>query len=249
MGGSRGHVGGLSPDTSSNDGYRRRVSHWQSLEDAASWDAGGGPHLPTRAEQQELLLALLAASHIGDGALLDLGVGSGLVAEAVLDVFPDATLVGVDFSPPMLDLARDRLGRFGERVHLVRGDLSKPSEIDLPVRSYKAVFSVQTLHHLDDEQKAAAFAWIASLAEPGGLVVIIDRVSVEEALFADWQVAWERVATDVPETYAEYVAALVEGGDQPSTLEAQIGWMKDAGLAATCLYHHGDRALLAGRRL
>src|SRR4029450_6562323 len=65
--------------------YRRRVRQWQRTETATAWDAGAGKQLPTRAEQQDLLLALLIESEIGDGSVLDLGIGSGLVAEIVLE--------------------------------------------------------------------------------------------------------------------------------------------------------------------
>jgi tRNA (cmo5U34)-methyltransferase len=225
----------------------RPVSNqWFEPEQAAEWDAGGGRHLPTRAEQQELLLALLAG--IGDGSVLDLGVGSGLVAEAVLDMLPRAELVGVDFSPAMLDRARQRLGRFGARAQLCQGDLSAPETIDLPRRRFAAVFSVQTLHHLDEPEKATAFAWMAGLVEPSGLVVVVDRVKVEEELFGDWHVAWRRVDPTLPGTYTELVAQLTEGGDRPSTLEDHIAWMRAAGLAACCLHLYGDRAMLVGRK-
>jgi ubiquinone/menaquinone biosynthesis C-methylase UbiE len=219
---------------------------WLKPEQAAEWDAGGGTNLPTRAEQQELLLALLAG--LGDGGLLDLGVGSGLVAEAVLDMLPRAELVGVDYSPAMLDLARKRLSRFGARAHLCHGDLSTPETIDLPRRGYAAVFSVQTLHHLDEPEKTAALAWMAGLVESGGLVVVVDRVKVDERLFRDWYVAWRRIDPTVSDTYTEFVAHLAEGGDQPSTLEDHIAWMRAAGLAACCLHLYGDRALLVGRK-
>jgi ubiquinone/menaquinone biosynthesis C-methylase UbiE len=215
---------------------------------AAAWDASGGTSLPTRAEQQELLLALLGGSQLGDASVLDLGVGSGLVAEAVLDEFPRAELVGVDSSLPMLDLARNRLDRFGSRVQLYRGDLSAPEEIELPPRRYKAAFSVQTLHHLDDGEKEAAFDWIAGLVEPEGLVVVIDRVKVEEALFEDWQVAWRRIDPAASGTYADHVNDLAEAGDRPATLEDQIEWMKAAGLATCCLHLYGNRATLVGRK-
>jgi ubiquinone/menaquinone biosynthesis C-methylase UbiE len=223
------------------------VELWQGKEEAAAWDAAGGAHLATRADQQDLLLALLSDSAIGDGAVLDLGIGSGLVAEAVLERLPRAELVGVDFSMPMLDLARKRLARFGSRVHLCAGDLSVPEEIELPFGRYKAVFSVQTLHHLDDQQKMAAFSWIARLVEPGGIVVVVDRVRIKEALFADWQVAWRRIDSETTGTYAEHIAGLAEGGDRPSTLEDQIAWMEAAGLVTCCLHLYGDRAVLVGR--
>jgi ubiquinone/menaquinone biosynthesis C-methylase UbiE len=224
------------------------VQQWQRADEAAAWDAGGSECLPTRAEQQELLLALLEGSRIGDGAVLDLGIGTGLVAEVVLEMFREVQLVGVDFSPAMLDLACERLRRFGSRVQLRNGDLSTPEAIELPPGSYRAAFSIQTLHHLDDREKADAIGWMARHVEPEGLVVVIDRVRVEEALFDDWQVAWRRIDPSSSGTYAEHVAELTAAGDRPAALEDHLAWMKEADLTASCLHLYGNRALLVARK-
>lgn len=221
---------------------------WQRHETAADWDAGGAGQLPTRQEQQDLLLALLAGAEIADGAVLDLGVGSGLVAETVLDALPSAHLVGVDSSAAMLELARARLGRFGSRARLLRHDLAELGSIELPSLPYKAAFSVQTMHHLPDPDKAAALAWTAGNVAPGGLVVVIDRVKVDERLFRDWAAVWRRLDPNTPETYAEHVEGLTRAGDLPARLEDQLEWMALAGLDACCLHLYGNRALIAGRR-
>lgn len=53
--------------------------------------------------------------------VLDIGCGPGRVAELALNVGA-RSVVGVDFSQRMLDLAARRLERFGPRVELVFGD-------------------------------------------------------------------------------------------------------------------------------
>jgi len=53
--------------------------------------------------------------------VLDLGCGSGRVGEEVLEAGA-AEYVGVDFSEPMLELARTRLARFGDRARLIEAD-------------------------------------------------------------------------------------------------------------------------------
>jgi tRNA (cmo5U34)-methyltransferase len=224
------------------------MHHWKTEQTAMDWDAHGGQELPTRAEQQDVLLALLAASDIGDGAVLDLGIGSGLVAEAVLRALPDARLTGIDFSNAMLDLARERLRPFGSRVLLRSHDLSDLDAIDLPSLRYKAAFSIQTLHHLSDTEKAAALAWTAAVIDPGGLVVVIDRVKVDEPLFQDWAVVWRRVDPKTPRTYASHVEDLTTAGDRPALLQDQLAWMRTAGLDACCLHLYGNRAVLVGRK-
>jgi tRNA (cmo5U34)-methyltransferase len=224
------------------------VNLWQRQETARDWNAGGAGQLPTRAEQQDVLLALLAAADVADGAVLDLGIGSGLVAEVVLEALPDAQLVGLDFSAAMLDLARERLIRFGSRVHLLGQDLSEVDSIELPDLHYRAAFSVQTMHHLSDSDKAAALAWTAGVVDPGGLIVVIDRVKVDELLFRDWAVVWRRLGANTPETYAEHVEELRQAGDRPALLQDQLTWMETAGLHACCLHLYGNRAVLVARK-
>jgi tRNA (cmo5U34)-methyltransferase len=225
-----------------------RMNQWQAEEIAKAWDSGESDQLPTRGEQQEILLSSLAATPISDGAVLDLGVGSGLVAEAVLDRLPDAHLVGVDFSAPMLELARRRLARFGSRATALRGDLSELDQLELPRLPYRAAFSVQTMHHLSARDSADAAKWTANLIEPGGLIVIIDRVQIAEPAYRDCSVVWSRIDSRVPETYAEHLDELNAGGDRPTRLDDQLDWLHGAGLEADCLHLYGNRALLVARK-
>src|SRR4051812_45043431 len=61
-------------------------------------------------------------------AVLDVGGGSGRIGELVLEDGA-SRYVDVDLSDTMLELARDRLARFGEKVELVQGDfLTTPLE-------------------------------------------------------------------------------------------------------------------------
>jgi SAM-dependent methyltransferase len=53
--------------------------------------------------------------------VLDVGCGSARVGELALEAGA-SRYVGVDFSEPMLELARERLERFDDRVELVHGD-------------------------------------------------------------------------------------------------------------------------------
>jgi SAM-dependent methyltransferase len=73
-------------------------------------------------------LAVEVVREHGRPSVLDIGCGSGRVAEEVLAAGA-ASYVGVDFSGPMLELARQRLSRFEDKVQLVEGDyLTAPLE-------------------------------------------------------------------------------------------------------------------------
>ena len=66
-------------------------------------------------------LALAVAREFDAPAVLDVGGGSGRIGEPILDAGA-SRYVDVDLSDTMLDLARERLGRFGDKVELIQGD-------------------------------------------------------------------------------------------------------------------------------
>jgi SAM-dependent methyltransferase len=73
-------------------------------------------------------LAVSIVSSLTDPSVLDVGCGSGRVGERVLAAGA-VRYVGVDFSAPMLSLARERLARFGAKAELVEGDfITEPLE-------------------------------------------------------------------------------------------------------------------------
>jgi SAM-dependent methyltransferase len=66
-------------------------------------------------------LALEVARDYESPSVLDVGGGSGRIGEPILEQGA-ARYVDVDLSSTMLELARERLGRFGDKVELVQGD-------------------------------------------------------------------------------------------------------------------------------
>jgi len=66
-------------------------------------------------------LALAVAREYDAPAVLDAGGGSGRIGERLLEQGA-SRYVDVDLSDTMLELARERLARFGDKVELVQGD-------------------------------------------------------------------------------------------------------------------------------
>jgi SAM-dependent methyltransferase len=83
-------------------------------------------------------------------AVLDVGCGSGRIGEFVLEAGA-ARYVGIDFSEPMIELARGRLARFGERVELVTDDFMDAS-ID---GAFDVVLALGLFDYLPDAQRFA----------------------------------------------------------------------------------------------
>lgn len=101
----------------------------------------------------------------GHETVLDAGSGSGRVTEVLVERLPDGHVVALDGSPSMVEQARERLARFGDRVTFVLADLLEP----LPVEPVDAVFSTATFHWVTDHERL--FANLAAAIQPGGRLV------------------------------------------------------------------------------
>jgi trans-aconitate 2-methyltransferase len=102
----------------------------------------------------------------GDERVMDAGCGSGRVTEQLVERLPEGRVVALDGSPSMIDAARERLTRFGDRIDYVVADLGLPLPIEGVV---DAVFSTATFHWVPDHD--ALFANLAAVTRPGGWLV------------------------------------------------------------------------------
>ena len=110
-----------------------------------------------------LQCAAEAVAGVQPERVLDLGAGTGALAEAILEKSDAAVVELVDVDEEMLGRAELRLRRFGERVRLRRQSFNDP----LP--SCDAVAASLALHHVADlSAKAVLFARIAQALRPGG---------------------------------------------------------------------------------
>jgi trans-aconitate 2-methyltransferase len=102
----------------------------------------------------------------GDERVLDAGCGTGRVTEQLAERLPRGRVVALDGSASMVEAARGRLARFGDRIEYVVADLGAPLPIEDPV---DAVLSTATFHWVPDHD--ALFANIAAVLAPGGWLV------------------------------------------------------------------------------
>src|SRR5437660_1249148 len=95
---------------------------WKRPEVATAFLDERSRRLPYRREQLEVMLRLLRAAPRPPRRVLDLGTGDALLLTTILEHFPEASGVALDYSPPMLDQARLRLAPFGARATAVAAD-------------------------------------------------------------------------------------------------------------------------------
>jgi SAM-dependent methyltransferase len=194
------------------------------------------------------LLAILEQVK-GGGWILDLGCGSGLVAQMMLDKSANARVFGLDSSAAMLGLAKDRLGRYGDRVTLAEGDLTSLDRVDAPANC-SAVIAVQSLHHLEEAQYRTAVRWTFEHLAPGGWFFIIDRLAIpSETLYSAFSELRDRQGQmPNPSDWSAYLEWLEVNGDHPLPVQGILRLLEEAGFQAAALDVRGDRGMLIGRR-
>jgi len=126
------------------DHFREKASSFDALYDEE--------HLLQRAIRPGLLkrrdFAIGVVREYDQPRVLDIGGGSGRVGELALEAGAKE-YVNADIAQEMLDLSKERLARFGDRVKLVHGDaLTAPLEGTFDVVLALGFFDYQSDAHL-----------------------------------------------------------------------------------------------------
>lgn len=115
---------------------------------------------------------LAAAAFEGARSVVELGCGTGRLAARLLrdHLPPDARYLGLDVSPRMVELARDRVARWAERavVRLVDGSWPLPVA-DAGADRFLVTYVLDLLSAAD---AAAALAEAHRVLEPGGRLCV-----------------------------------------------------------------------------
>jgi ubiquinone/menaquinone biosynthesis C-methylase UbiE len=130
---------------------------------APNWERLRSLHVPER-KVEEAILRLLG--HDNMESVLDAGTGTGRMLELLSPHI--ARGVGIDVSPEMLSIARDRLAN-SPHCQVRLGDVYRLPFLE---QSFDAVLFHQVLHYLDDP--ASALREALRVLKPGGRVLIAD---------------------------------------------------------------------------
>ena len=121
--------------------------------------------LRARAERNRFA-RLLDQAIPGDARILEIGCGTGQMSLYL--VRADRIVIGADLTRASLEFAAAAAERFQlNRVLFVETDLHRPG---FPAASFDVVYSSGVLHHTPNPR--AAFASIAQLVRPGGMIVL-----------------------------------------------------------------------------
>lgn len=208
--------------------------------------------LPQYAFLQDEMIRQSGVQSMEGARVIDLGAGSGLLVEKILDCNVTTTCYWVDSSPAFMAVARRRLDRFGDRVQFILSDREDAwfSRLDQHV---DCIFSMSSIHHLESHGKCALYRRSFDMLRPGGWFINTDEAKTlyDDAYLASllhWAAHVESIAVSVPaelrihynrwtqhftrwkQRNIEAVHAPKSRGDdmhEPFTL--QLAWLKEIG--------------------
>lgn len=239
-----------------------------SQEPASGWTEGDSETyrklvavaVPARDEQIAALLTLLPFAKDAPFRAVEAGCGEGVLAEALLECYPEASVLALDGSQSMLESAGRRLRRFGDRARVEAFDLASKDWRQL-IDGAGCVLSSLCVHHLTADGKRRFFADAAArLATPGTLLIADVLAPANETAAAYFAGTYDRVAeaqslavTGSRELFDLFQAERWNGfrypddSEYPSPLSDQLTWLREAGFETVdCFWLHSGFAVFGG---
>ena len=131
---------------------------------AGDYDRAIRTFIPGYEQMLSTIASWLSQTIPQDARIIELGGGTGALAESVLTKLLNVRIDLWDVDPSMLDVARDRLRRFGERISLREKSFNEKMD------RCDAVIATLALHHIPTlDAKQAVYSNIFEALSDGGI--------------------------------------------------------------------------------
>lgn len=242
------------------------ANQW-SEDDSATFLDLSELFVPGRAEQTATLLHLIPARTDEHFTIVELASGEGVLAQVILEKFPQCHYIAFDGSAMMRERLTERLARFSNRLEIRPFDLAEQewrSTLPVPLR---CVLSSLCVHHLSDDGKRQLFNDMAKRLEPEGALLLADVIEPATRQIAD---LFARQYDDIVRQQSLTIRGDLSGYEQflqqkwnyflhdynkpdsydhPSHLSDQLTWLKEAGFRLVdCFWMQAGHAVYGGYR-
>jgi len=164
---------------------------WKSIKLTEDYLEGVRGGIPLAETQIELILRIIKTRIPDVSSFLDLGCGDGILGRNLWQEWPKAYGIFMDFSEPMLDVAKEKCNPRKGQCSLIFQDYSNPNWIQSikDKTPLDVVISGYSIHHHDDTQKQMIYQKIYEILKPGGIFLNLEHVAspnkIVEGFFDD----------------------------------------------------------------
>ncbi len=208
---------------------------------------------------QNTLIDILKFENSEKIVLLDLGAGSGILIEKVLNEFPDSTCYYLDYSDDFMILAHEKLKKYEDQVTYIKSDFCGEWESEIKEKP-NVITSMSAIHHLSNKNKKKLYKKCYNILEENGWFFNIDEMKTlnKDAYLRSlyyWVYHAEKqknmVIEDLSDTYKDWMEKFEdwkkrnvdninlpkqEGDDIHESYLIQLEWLNDVGFKETDLY-------------
>lgn len=221
---------------------------------------------------QNALIDILKFENMEKIILLDLGAGSGILIEKVLEEFPDSTCHYLDYSNEFMSVAQERLQKYGDRVNYIQSDFCRDWESKITEKP-TVITSMSAIHHLQTGNKMKLYQKCYNILENRGWFFNIDemKTTTEDAYLKSlnyWVYHAEKqknvISEDLYNSYDSWMEKFrgwekrnidnvhlpkQEGDDIHEPFLTQLDWLKNVGFTQTDIFSkHLLWCLIGGKK-
>ncbi|MCL2463188.1 MAG: class I SAM-dependent methyltransferase [Defluviitaleaceae bacterium] len=173
-------------------------------------------HLPLEMLEQD----------VGPLEILDIGSGTGLFSSILLQKYPNAHFTLIDVSDKMLSVAKERFSG-SKRFEYILADYTQYTFN----KKFDIIISALSIHHLDAANKKSLYHNCFQWLNTNGIFINVDQAlspspEIEKQFSDIWKGHVEKGGLSPEEIQAAYERVRL---DNPSTLEEQMRWLREAG--------------------
>ena len=196
--------------------------------------------------EEMLAVAARELAPVAPGPIVDLGSGTGALAEAILAASESSVVELIDIDPEMLDQARTRLARFGRRARYTEASFLEPLP---PCRGAAASLS---LHHIPTmDAKQAMYGRVFEALEAGGIFVNADATmpaepAAQEATWRGWADHMVSLGIDEQRAFEHFQEWSEE--DTYFPLEDELAALDAVGFEADCVWSEVGITVVAAHK-
>ena len=211
---------------------------------ASNYDDSRKQLIPCFSDFYGTITKIIPFRSLANISVCDLGAGTGLLTEIIIQAFPNSQITAIDISNEMISIAKNRLSKFSTITYQV-ADYSQ----DFPSNNFDLIVSSLSIHHLADEYKIKLFQQIKNSLNSNGIFINADQVlgesnEIEKFYQANW--LQEVKGNGVSEkALSEALDRMKE--DKMASLPKQLKWLEDEGFYdVACWYKNYRFAVYSG---
>jgi ubiquinone/menaquinone biosynthesis C-methylase UbiE len=235
---------------------------WKTPHLVKNFLSGNRVAFPGALDQIAVMLKLVEGNSSQVNHFLDIGCGDGILGAAILEKYPQARGVFLDFSEDMLKAAEEKLRNDKDRVELINLDYGDRNWVHKVERlgPFQVIVSGFSIHHQPDERKKELYKEIFNLLTTGGIFINVEHVlsktewigKVHNEYFIDFLFEYEK-SQGSGKTRAEISAGFYRRIDKDANIltlvEDQCNWLKDIGFKdVDCYFKVFELAVFGGRK-